>query len=63
MRSEQLDFLPKFPVEHTLCVTLTMKQYTNGQALDEIKASRNMRHFLNLMNAEHYGNNFKRKNA
>ena len=62
MRSEQLDFLPKFPVEQTLCVTLTMKQYTNGQRLDEISASRNMRHFLNLMNAEHYGTNFKRKN-
>ena len=62
MRSELLDFLPIFPVEQTLCVTLTMKQYTNGEALDEIKASRNMRHFLNLMNAEHYGNNFKRKN-
>jgi hypothetical protein len=62
MRSELLDFLPVFPVEQTLCVTLTMKQHSKGQRLDEISASQNMRHFLNLMNAEHFGTNFKRKN-
>lgn len=62
MRSELLDFLPEFPVEQTLCVTLTMKQHSKGQRLDEISASQNMRHFLNLMNAEHFGTNFKRNN-
>ena len=60
MRSELLKFLPNFPVEQTLCVTLTMKQYTRGQKLDEINAAKNMRYFLNLMNAEYFGHNFKR---
>lgn len=62
MRSELLSFLPNFPVEQTLAITLTMKQHTRGEKLDEINAPQNMRHFLNLMNAEHFGNNFKRNN-
>ena len=62
LRSEILDFLPKFPKEQTLAVTLTMKQQSRGLRLDEIKASQNMRHFLNLMNAKYFGTNFKRHN-
>ena len=49
-------------MEQTLAVTLTMKQHSRGLRLDEIKASQNMRHFLNLMNAEHFGPNFRRHN-
>jgi len=62
LRSEILNFIPKFPKEQTLAVTLTMKQQSRGLKLDEIKASQNMRHFLNLMNTEHFGPNFKRYN-
>ena len=43
-----------------IAVTLTMKQRINGECLDEIASSRNMRNFLNRLNYQIYGNSFKR---
>lgn len=62
MNQELRDFFPKFPRDETFAVTLTMKQHTKGQTLDEMKASQNLRHFLNLLNREVFGTAAKRKN-
>ena len=43
-----------------LGVSLTLKQFALGVKLDEIRASKNLRHFLNLLNTEVYGKRFKR---
>ena len=43
-----------------LSVTLTMKQFAEGESLDQINASRNMRHFLNRLNKSVYGNAWQR---
>ena len=37
-----------------------MKQFAEGVKLDEIRASKNLRHFLNLLNTGVYGKRFKR---
>jgi len=41
-------------------VSLTMKQADGEVALDEIRASQNMRHFLNCLNSAIFGKRFKR---
>jgi hypothetical protein len=42
-------------------VTLTMKQYANNKTIDDMISSQNMRHFLNLLNRECFGQKFKRQ--
>jgi hypothetical protein len=37
-----------------------MKQFAEGVKLDEIRASKNLRHFLNFLNTEVYGKRSKR---
>ena len=58
------DQLSKFPVEQTLCVTLTFKTYCyqTGQYIDEYRAVQNMKHFMNKLNCKYYGNAFRRYN-
>jgi hypothetical protein len=41
-------------------VTLTFKQRLNGNRLDEISSSQNLRHFTNLLNKRVFGNRSKR---
>lgn len=41
-------------------INLTFKMWTNGRALDDISASQNYRHFLNLLCAKCFGSAFKR---
>jgi hypothetical protein len=41
-------------------VTITMKQNWNGMVLDQTLASKNLRHFINLMNQAVYGNAYRR---
>jgi hypothetical protein len=62
MNQELRDFLPTFPDDETFAVTLTMKQHTKGQTLDEMNASQNLRHFLNLLNRACFGTAARRKN-
>ena len=39
-----------------LSVTLTLKQFCEGESLDDINASRNMRHFIARLNKKVFGN-------
>ena len=48
------------PLENCFGVTLTLKQSAEGVYLDEIRASQNLRHFLNRLNSSVYGKRFKR---
>jgi len=41
---------------HPFAVTLTLKQMVDGERLDEIKANKNFRHFMNLLNRRVSGN-------
>ncbi len=41
-------------------VTLTMKQNRNGVALDNVIASQNLRHFINILNQAVFGNAHRR---
>lgn len=54
------DFIRQFEWGDVIAVTLTMKKKSEGQWLDEIKASQNLRHFLNRLNCAVYGNSFRR---
>jgi hypothetical protein len=47
-------------LDHCIGVTLTMKQGVDGHYLDEIRASQNLRHFMNVLNREVFGKGFKR---
>jgi hypothetical protein len=49
-----------YDLDGCLGVSLTLKQFAEGVKLDEIRASKNLRHFLNLLNSEVYGKRFKR---
>jgi hypothetical protein len=46
--------------DQNLAVTLTMKQNSNFQKLDQQSASQNLKHFLNKLNSSFFGNSFKR---
>lgn len=68
MKSEIREYLPTWTETKTLCVTLTMKQYLCGahrgemsERLDKIKASQNLRHFLNLLARSCYGSAVQRR--
>ena len=60
MKNEIRDFFPQWSEDETFAVTLTMKQRTKGQKLDEISASQNLRHFLNLLNRACFGSAARR---
>ncbi len=47
-------------LENCFGVSLTLKQSVEGVHLDEIRASRDLRHFLNRLNSSVYGKRFKR---
>lgn len=47
-------------LENCIGVSLTLKQSIGGVHLDEIRASQNLRHFLNRLNSSVYGKRFKR---
>jgi hypothetical protein len=47
-------------LDHCLGVSLTLKQGHVGVRLDDIRASKNLRHFLNRLNSVVYGKRFKR---
>lgn len=62
MKTEIREFLPCWSEDETFAVTLTMKQHTKGQKLDEISASQNLRHFLNLLSRACFGSAARRYN-
>lgn len=59
-RNVTLRFLLETDLEDMLAVTLSMKQNVMGEKLDAIKAAKNFRHFMNLLNKKTYGNSFRR---
>lgn len=67
MNTEIKDAIRQFTIEDKdidwekcFSVTLTMKQGNDGEVLDEINASTNMRHFLNRLNRAVFKNAFQR---
>ena len=67
MKSEIRKYLPTWDETETLCITLTMKQYLCGayrgemnERLDQMKASQNLRCFLNRLARSCYGNAARR---
>lgn len=60
LKRQLREFIRDFPKEESFAVTLTMKQYTQGQRLDEARASKNLRHFLNRLNRSCFGNAARR---
>ena len=47
-------------LDNCLGVSLTLRQGRDGFTLDGIRASQNLRHFLNRLNSSVYGKRFKR---
>ena len=56
----RFDFLYQIHFRNPVAVTLTMKQFSQGQWIDEISCSVNLRHFLNRLNKKVFGNGFGR---
>jgi len=53
-------YFRQYDLDDCLGVSLTLKQFALGVKLDEIRASKNLRHFLNLLNTKVFGKRFKR---
>lgn len=67
MNNEVKNAIRQFAIErkdidwaNCLSVTFTLKQFSEGEQLDEINASRNMHHFLNRLNKRMFGKSFQR---
>jgi len=54
------DYAMDFDPTNCFGITLTMKQRVDNKSLDNISSSRNLRHFLNVLNKKCFGNAFKR---
>lgn len=48
------------PVPNPINITLTEKQFVEGQRIDDVISEANCRHFLNLLNRRIFGNAHKR---
>lgn len=46
--------------ERPLCITFTEKQVVDGQRIDDIRSTLNVRHFMNVLNGKVYGNAYRR---
>lgn len=60
VRAALLDFFDIRKFKNPVAVTLTMKQRVDGQNLDSILASENLRHFCSRLNAKVLGSAAKR---
>lgn len=60
IKEQITDYLQNLDINESMGITLTMKQVSNGERLDTVNASRNFRHFMNLLNRKLYGSRFKR---
>lgn len=60
LRPQLRDFLHNSDDHYDLAVTLTMKQQDGPTSLDQLEASKNLRHFFNRLNNRVYGNAFRR---
>ena len=54
------NYLENIDLSRFIGVSLTMKQNVDGQKLDPISSSQNLRHFMNLLNKKVHGNRFSR---
>ena len=54
------EYIHSLPYKNSLSITLTMKQGVKNDYLDNIKADKNFRHFMNLLNKKIYGNSHRR---
>jgi hypothetical protein len=53
-------YLAELPLRDSLAITLTLRQGDSLGQLDEVGASKNLRHFLNRLNSAVFGKRFKR---
>lgn len=60
IKEQITDYLKSLDINESSGITLTMKQFSDGERLDTVSASRNFRHFMNLLNRKVYGSRFKR---
>jgi len=60
LRTAASAHLRSLPLNHCFGVSLTLKQHSDGITLDDIRASQNLRHFMNSLNCEVFGQRFKR---
>jgi len=54
------NYLENIDLSRFIGVSLTMKHNVDGQVLDSFSSSQNLRHFMNLLNKQIYGNRFSR---
>lgn len=62
LRTEIRGYFNQIDPVGMMAVTLTLKKRVKGVWLDDIRASQNFRHFMNLLNSKVYGKRFKRFN-
>ena len=55
-------YLCGFDVQNCFGITLTLKQQIKNQRLDKISSSQNLKHFLNILNKQVFGNSVQRFN-
>ena len=55
-------YLHNFDVKNCFGITLTLKQQIKNQRLDKISSSQNLKHFLNVLNKQVFGNSVQRFN-
>ncbi|MBX9676198.1 MAG: hypothetical protein K2V71_06280 [Methylotenera sp.] len=60
LRNEINSYIKNTDVVGMLSVSLTLKQRSHGERLDNINTSQNFRHFMNILNTKVYGKQFKR---
>lgn len=57
------DHFRSLPLDNCFGVSLTMKQCADGEWLDEVRASKNLRLFMNQLNGAVFGKRFRRFGA
>lgn len=62
MKQQLKEYIQPFPKENVFAITLTMKQHSKGQRLDKIRASKNLRYFLNRLNRVFFRSSARRYN-
>jgi len=55
-RRRLLEYLNKHPIPNSVSVTLTAKQYADGERLDQERLEENIKRFLKFLNRKVFGN-------
>lgn len=62
MTTQIREYVRSKRVSNPINLTLTQKQFVNGQPIDDISSEQNFRHFRNVLNRKVFGNGYKRFN-